>query len=43
MIGATRSAIKKLAVLGILKETTNTARNRVFVYERYLEILRKDT
>ncbi|MEA4890081.1 MAG: Fic family protein [Clostridiaceae bacterium] len=37
------AAVKKLAVLGILKETANTARNRVFIYESYLEILRKDT
>lgn len=36
-------AIGKLVDSGILKETTNAARNRVFVYEDYLEILRKDT
>ncbi len=37
------SAVKKLVELGILQETTNAARNRVFVYEEYLGILRKDT
>ena len=37
------SAIKKLKDLGILQETTNKARNRVFAYQEYLDILRKDT
>ena len=37
------TAVKKLVELGILQETTNAARNRVFVYEEYLGILRKDT
>jgi len=37
------SAVNKLIQLGILKETTNAARNRVFAYERYLELLRRDT
>ena len=37
------NAIKKLVQLGILKETTNNARNRIFSYEDYLNILRKDT
>jgi Fic family protein len=37
------TAVKKLVELGILKETTNAARNRVFAYEEYLGILRKDT
>lgn len=37
------SAVKKLIDLGILRETTNSARNRVFTYEEYLQILRKDT
>lgn len=38
------AAVKKLMELGILQETTNAARrNRVFAYEEYLEILRKDT
>ena len=37
------SAIKKLEMLGILKQTTNSSRNRVFAYEDYLNILRKDT
>ena len=36
-------AVKKLVELGVLAETTNAARNRVFAYEEYLEILRKDT
>lgn len=37
------SAVKKLQALGILRETTNAARNRVFAYEDYLAILRQDT
>ena len=37
------SAIKKLEMLGILKQTTNSSRKRVFAYEDYLNILRKDT
>lgn len=37
------SAVKKLIDLGILRETTNAARNRVFAYEQYLEILREGT
>lgn len=37
------SAIKKLEQIGILKQTTNASRNRVFSYEDYLHILRKDT
>lgn len=37
------SAVSKMVALGILKETTNAARNRVFAYERYLEVLRRDT
>ena len=37
------AAVKKLVELGILKETTNASRNRVFAYEEYLKILRKDT
>lgn len=37
------SAVKKLQTLGILQETTNAARNRVFAYEEYLAILRQDT
>ncbi len=35
------SAVRKLTSLDILKETTNAARNKVFVYEKYLEILRE--
>ena len=37
------TAVKKLVELGILKETTNASRNRVFAYEEYLKVLRKDT
>ena len=37
------SAVKKLQDLGILEETTNTARNRIFVYQEYLSVLRQDT
>lgn len=37
------SAVKKLTELEILQETTNASRNRVFAYEQYLAILRKDT
>ena len=37
------AAVVKLVQTGILRETTNAARNRVFAYEEYLNILRKDT
>lgn len=37
------AVIRKLMELGILKETTNAARNRVFAYEKYLQILRHGT
>lgn len=37
------TAVRKLEQLGILHETTNAARNRVFAYQEYLGILRKDT
>ena len=37
------AAVRKLVELGILQETTNATRNRVFAYEEYLAILRKDT
>lgn len=37
------AAIKKLIETGVLKETRNVSRNRVFAYEEYLGILRKDT
>ncbi len=37
------AAVKRLIEMGVLIETTNRSRNRVFVYEEYLEILRKDT
>ena len=36
-------AIQKLQALGILTETTNALRKRVYSYEEYLKILRKDT
>ena len=39
----TASAVNKLVEAGILKETTNASRNRVFSYDEYLNILRKDT
>ena len=38
---AVSSAVKKLIQLGILKQTENVQRNRVFAYEQYLNILRK--
>ena len=37
------AAVGKLVQAGILKEKTNASRNRVFSYEEYLNILRKDT
>ncbi|BAE85121.1 Fic family protein [Desulfitobacterium hafniense] len=37
------NAVNKLVELGILKQTENVRRSRVFAYEEYLEILRKDT
>ena len=37
------AAVGKLIQAGILRETTNASRNRVFSYEEYLNILRKDT
>lgn len=40
---ATSNAVNKLIQLGILKQTENVQRNRVFAYEDYLNILRKDT
>jgi len=33
------SALKRLQGLGIVREVTGQARNKVFVYERYLDIL----
>ncbi|MDW7674626.1 MAG: Fic family protein [Bacillota bacterium] len=40
---AVATAVKKLIDLGILRQTENVRRNRVFAYEEYLQILRKDT
>jgi Fic family protein len=40
---ATSNAVNKLMELGILKQTENAQRNRLFAYEEYLQILRKDT
>lgn len=40
---AVSNAVNKLAELGILKQTENVRRSRVFAYEEYLGILRKDT
>jgi DNA-binding Lrp family transcriptional regulator len=40
---AVANAVNKLVELGILKQTENVQRNRVFAYDEYLNILRKDT
>ena len=40
---ATANAVRILKDLNILKQTENVKRNRVFAYEDYLQILRKDT
>ena len=37
------SAVTKLIGLDILQQTENNHRNRVYSYEKYLEVLRKDT
>ena len=37
------AGVKRLEECGILVQTNNANRNRVFAYEDYLEILRKDT
>lgn len=37
------SIVKKLISLNILRETTNASRNRIFVYEDYLNLLREGT
>ena len=36
-------AVKRLVDAGILVQTNNASRNRVFSYSEYLTILRKDT
>jgi Fic family protein len=40
---AVSNAVKNLVELGILRQTENSRRSRVFAYEEYLGILRKDT
>ena len=40
---AVSNAVNSLVELGILKQTENVRRSRVFAYEEYLSILRKDT
>ena len=35
--------VNKLVQIGILKDTTNYSRNRVFVYQEYISILKRDT
>jgi Fic family protein len=40
---AASNAVNKLVELDILRQTENVQRNRVFAYEEYLRILRKDT
>ncbi|WP_283408931.1 Fic family protein [Anoxynatronum buryatiense] len=40
---ATANAVNKLVDLGILIQTENVQRNRVFSYEEYVNILRQDT
>jgi len=40
---AAANAVRILVELDILQQTVNVQRNRVFAYEAYLEILRKDT
>ena len=40
---AVSNAVNKLVELGILMQTENVRRNRVFAYEEYLGILRKGT
>ena len=37
------TAVNKLVQIGILKDKTNYSRNRVFVYEEYINIIKRDT
>ena len=37
------ASVKRLEECGVLVQTNNSTRNRVFAYEEYLDILRKDT
>lgn len=41
--GSVSSAVSRLVSLGILSEVTNKARNRIFAYTDYLDILREGT
>lgn len=40
---AVANAVELLEELGIVKETTGKSRNRLYVYDKYLELLRKAT
>ena len=40
---AASNLVNELSELGLLKEITGQQRNRRFVYEPYLSLLRKDT
>lgn len=40
---AISNGVNRLIELGILKQTVSAQRNRVFAYEEYLQIMRKDT
>ena len=42
-VPATTTAVRKLVDLGVLKPTTAQARNRMFAYEAYLDILAAGT
>ena len=37
------TAVNKLVQIEILNDTTNYSRNRVFVYEEYINIIKRDT
>lgn len=39
----TSTAVKKLVTLGVLVQVNNGKRDRIFAYEEYLKVLRKDT
>jgi hypothetical protein len=40
---AVAKAVNYLVTSGLLRQTTDVRRNRLFAYEDYLRILRKDT